>query len=301
MGYFEAKDTTDVVERFAPSPTGSLHLGHAFSAFVAWEAARQAKGRFYLRVDDLDQTRTRSEHVESIFEDLRWLGLHWDGEAMFASQQRNRHNQALQTLIDRDLVYACQCSRKEIEAAVGAPQEGADHPPAYPGMCRDAQIELDGPSVALRLNMARAIDALGGEAKLEELGFDELGEGPAGETGHIQLSAASLKHGLGDIVLRRRDGMIAYHLAVVVDDWSQQISHVTRACDLFSSTPVHRLIQALLDLPTPLYRHHRIIRDASGRRLAKRDGDMALSTLRSQGVSPAQIRELVSLPSIVTE
>lgn len=284
-----------VVERFAPSPTGALHLGHAFSALTAWEAADRAAGRFLLRIDDLDHTRCRPQFVESIIQDVRWLGLMWHGEILHQSRRTSEHLRTIEALRAKGLVYPCTCSRQDIQNAAGAPQEGAETFPPYPGTCRDRPFTPDQEPRALRLNMRKAISLLGGGDAVRALSFEELGEGPGGETGKIPLDAGQLIDEIGDIVLRRKDGAIAYHLAVVLDDAFQGVSHVTRACDLFSSTPVHRLLQVLADLPTPIYRHHRIIRDKEGRRLAKRDGDMSLAVLREAGATPADIRALVGI------
>ena len=277
------------VERFAPSPTGALHLGHAFSALTAWRAARSAGGRFLLRIDDLDPGRCRAEHVEGIFAALGWLGLDWDGPVLHASSRRAAHLAALETLAARDLVYRCTCTRRDIAAAAQAPQEGGGPDgPVYPGTCR-ARPPDPGRPAALRLDMARAVAALGGPGRVAALSVDEIGAGPAGESGRLPLDPAALVAGAGDIVLRRRDGAIAYHLAVVLDDAHQGVTHVTRGQDLFPATPLHRLLQALLGLPSPVWRHHRLIRDAAGRRLAKRDGARDLLALKEAGATPGDI------------
>lgn len=281
-----------LTDRFAPSPTGELHLGHAFSAWLGWSGARACGGRFLLRMEDLDQGRTRSDYADAILRDLAWLGIDWDGEVLFQSSRIGAYETALAALETRGLTYRCACSRRDIAEAASAPQEGA--PPAhgpdgivYPGTCRDAPVG-DGPA-AVRLDMARAIEALGGLAAVARLGFVETGAGPDGETGRIALDPAALVAGTGDIVLRRRDGAPAYHLAVVVDDAFQGITRITRGRDLFAATPVQRLLQALLGLPEIEYRHHRLIRDASGRRLAKRDRDLSLARLREDGATPREI------------
>ncbi|MGF1445151.1 MAG: tRNA glutamyl-Q(34) synthetase GluQRS [Pikeienuella sp.] len=288
-----------VVERFAPSPTGRMHLGHAFSALTAWRAARAAGGRFLLRLEDLDRSRVREEFARGIEEDLAWLGIDWDGPVLRQSTRVGAYRAALDHLRAAGLVYACRCSRRDIAAATAAPQEGADLPsgpdgPVYPGTCRGLGLaEADGH--ALRLDMARAVDALGGTRAVEALGFEEIGAGPRNEQGRIALAAARLTEQIGDVVLARRDGAVAYHLAVVVDDAHQQVSHVTRGEDLFTATEIHRLLQALLGLPVPIYRHHRLIRDAQGRRLAKRDDARALASLRAEGITPSEIRARLGL------
>jgi glutamyl-Q tRNA(Asp) synthetase len=303
MGNAAADTTAEIterlhVERFAPSPTGLLHLGHAFSAHVGWHAARMAGGRFLLRIEDLDQGRVRPEWTEGIMRDLGWLGLPWDGEVLHQSARRHAYRVALDDLATRRLTYVCTCTRRDIAEAASAPQEGAPihgpDGPVYPGTCRGRFRPSDGPR-AVRLDMAAAIDALGGPAAVDALGFTELDRGPGGETGTVRLSAARLLAECGDIVLGRRDGAPAYHLSVVVDDAHQGVTHVSRGRDLFPATPVHRLLQALLGLPTPLYRHHRLVRDESGRRLAKRDDARAIAAYRASGLGPAEILQLAGV------
>lgn len=274
-------------ERFAPSPTGRLHLGHAFSALTAHEAARKTKGRFLLRLEDLDAGRVRLEFEEGILEDLAWLGIEWDEPPLRQSARADAYATVLSDLKARGLAYPCFCTRREIGAA--APQEGAPDGPAYPGTCRhakDAEARAAREPHALRLDMRRAIAALGGQGVVRKLSFKEVGT----RKGKHLLDPAALTESTGDVVLGRKDGAAAYHLAVVLDDAFQQVSHVTRGEDLFDATPLHRLIQALLGRPTPIYRHHRLIRDEAGRRLAKRDDARSLATLRAEGVAAAEVR-----------
>ena len=282
-----------VVERFAPSPTGRLHLGHAYSALIAFRAARAAGGQFLLRMDDLDPARTRQEFIDGVYEDMRWLGLDWDGAVYVTSRHTIAHQKALQRLHDLGVIYACQCTRKDIQMAVSAPQENTDQPPLYPGTCRGKDIPHSQPNVALRMDMARAIGVLGGAAAVNELSFSERDAGPNGETGQIHLNTDRLLSEVGDVVLHRKDGSIAYHLAVVIDDDIQGVTCVTRGRDLFDSTPIHRLLQALLGLRVPQYRHHRLIRDDLGRRLAKRDGDRSIASFRDAGLTPQDIWALL--------
>lgn len=288
-------------ERFAPSPTGPLHLGHALSAWLGWRAARLAGGRFLVRIEDLDEGRVRAEWTEAILSDLAWLGIAPDGPVLHQSARMDAYRTALADLAMRRLSYACTCTRRDIAEAASAPQEGTPgFPPAgpdgsvYPGTCRGRFRPTDGPH-AVRLDMAAAIEALGGPAAVEALAFTELDRGPAGETGTVRLSAERLIAECGDIVLRRRDGAPAYHLAVVVDDAYQGVSHVTRGRDLFAATPIHRLLQALLGLPTPVYRHHRLVRDEAGRRLAKRDDARAIAAFREAGLTPAEVLALAGV------
>lgn len=285
-----------VVERFAPSPTGPLHLGHAFSALTAHDAARAAGGRFLLRIEDIDAARCRPPFEAAIFDDLAWLGLRWETPVLHQSARRPAYAAALAALEARGLLYPCTCSRRDI--ALSAPQEGAAGPdgPPYPGACRGrtfADVRAAGTPHAVRLDMGRAIDALGGAAAVAALGFEEIGAGPAGEIGRLLLDPEALRDTIGDVALARRDIGTSYHLAVVVDDAFQGVTHVTRGCDLFTSVPLHRLLQALLRLPVPVWRHHRLIRDESGRRLAKRDDARALGLVRAEGASSDHIRVML--------
>ena len=288
-------------DRFAPSPTGELHLGHAYSALVGWRAARAAGGRFLLRIEDLDQGRSRPEFVEGITRDLAWLGIAWEQPVLFQSTRLPAYHAALDRLTRLGLTYPCTCTRQDIAEAVSAPQEngysagpaGPDGP-VYPGTCR-GRSHRPGETAAIRLDMDKAITALGGPDAVAALHFEELDAGPSGETGEIHLDPEALIAATGDVVLARRDGAPAYHLAVVIDDADQGVTHVTRGRDLFSATPVHRLLQALLGLATPAYRHHRLIRDASGKRLAKRDHANSLAQLRSEGWQPEDILRRIGL------
>ncbi|MFK7943605.1 MAG: tRNA glutamyl-Q(34) synthetase GluQRS [Paracoccaceae bacterium] len=283
-------------QRFAPSPTGPLHLGHAFSAWLGWSRARAVGGQFLLRLEDLDTTRVRQEWTALIKEDLRWLGLNWDGPVLEQSTRLDAYERALAQLARQGLVYACNCTRSDIKDAIAAPQEGGEPlmgPDGfiYPGTCRNASHTQDAGS-ALRLDMAKAIGILEPESSLL---FSEQGSGPDGETGDIRIQPHSLIAETGDIVLRRRDSAPAYHLAVVVDDAHQGVTHVTRGEDLFSATPVQRLLQTLLGLPTPAYNHHRLIRDDAGKRLAKRHDAQSIATYRKSGLSAADVRSLAGI------
>jgi glutamyl-Q tRNA(Asp) synthetase len=267
--------------RFAPSPTGPLHLGHAFSALTAWRLAIAEGGRFLVRIEDIDRARCRPEWEAAILADLAWLGLSWPEPVMRQSGRMPAYRAALEALRRRGLVYPCTCSRRDIAAALAAPQENAPRPSVYPGTCRGRR---DAPEAAAwRLDLARALETAG------PLAFVETGE----QAGEHAVDPARLLAETGDVVLARRDIGVAYHLAVVVDDAAQGITHVVRGMDLFEATPLHRLLQALLGLPVPVWHHHRLIRDERGRRLAKRDDARAIARFREEGLSPEAVRALL--------
>jgi len=280
-----------MITRFAPSPTGLLHLGHAFSALTAWERARAAGGQFLLRIEDIDTPRCRPEYEAAIYEDLRWLGLDWPAPVLRQSDNLPAYRAALDRLGALGLTYPCSCTRGDIRAALSAPQEGAEpvfgpDGPVYPGTCRGRSMADRRPGDAIRLDMAKAMALAGG------LGFDE--SGPA-HRGRHEIGREAMIAEVGDIVLARRDIGTSYHLAVVVDDAAQRITEVVRGEDLFAATSVHVLLQKLLGLATPAYHHHRLIRDATGTRLAKRDDARAIRRYRDEGATPAEIRRMVGL------
>jgi glutamyl-Q tRNA(Asp) synthetase len=280
--------------RFAPSPTGFLHLGHAYSALVASERARTAGDRFLLRIEDTDRARVRSEYEAAIYEDLAWLGLDWERPVLRQSDHLADYEAALARLVGMGVTYPCRCTRADTQAALAAPQEGAGSrltdAAVYPGTCRGRDHTERGSGEALRLDMARALHLLRDKGGLE---FTETG---AAHKGRHRIDPGWMVSRVGDFVLARKDiGAASYHLAVVVDDARQGITEVTRGLDLFEATFVHRLLQALLDLPTPDYHHHRLIRDENAKRLAKRDDARAIRAYRDQGLGPADIRRLVGL------
>jgi glutamyl-Q tRNA(Asp) synthetase len=273
-----------IVTRFAPSPTGLLHLGHAYSALLGWHAARDTSGKFLLRIEDIDASRCRAEFVTTIMQDLLWLGLDWDGDVRHQSQHLADYIAAIERLKDMGVIYPCFCTRAaikaEIDAAGGAPH-GADGP-LYPGTCRklspaesNRRMQM-GEAFALRLDTAKAA------AKAGKLFWEEQGRG------RIRAEPATQ----GDVVLARKDAPTSYHLAVTVDDALQGVTLVTRGTDLFPSTHIHRLLQALLGYATPIYRHHELLTDISGRRFAKRDNAVSLRALREDGRSPKEVRAL---------
>ncbi|MBK4217261.1 tRNA glutamyl-Q(34) synthetase GluQRS [Paracoccus caeni] len=274
--------------RFAPSPTGLLHLGHAYAALIAAQEA--SPGQFLLRIEDIDRDRCKPEYEAAIYDDLLWLGLDWQHPVMRQTDRMDAYQDALTQLAP--LCYPCSCRRGDIRAALSAPQEGAL--PAgpdgliYPGTCRHRPMDETGPDDVIRLDTARAFDALG----IENLSFRD--ECILPDQDHI-LSRDEFLDGIGDVILSRRGMGTSYHLAVVIDDAEQGITHITRGKDLFDSTWIHVLLQKLLKLPTPIYHHHRLIRDDSGKRLAKRDDARALRHYRDDGTTPAQIRQMLNL------
>ena len=271
-----------------------MHLGHAYSAMLAHDLAQARGSTLILRIEDTDTSRCRPEYEAAIYEDLAWLGLRWDTPVWRQSDRLEAYQQALDRLIAAGLCYPCSCSRRDIRAALSAPQEGApqNDPGAapYPGTCRHRAMSDRSASDAIRLNMAKAVTYVGDGGKL---GFFEAG--PANPGTHY-IGTQRLLDQIGDIVLAKRDARTtAYHLSVVVDDAAQNITCVVRGQDLFEATFIHRLLQALLSLPTPDYHHHALVRDDAGKRLAKRDNARAIATLRAQQQTPADIRRRVGL------
>ncbi len=278
------------VTRFAPSPTGFLHLGHAHAALFAWRRARVGGGKFLLRLEDIDPGRCRPEFSSAIEEDLGWLGLDWDGPVLVQSRHLAEYRAALDRLEARGLLYPCFCTRadilREIEQAAAAPH-APDGSPLYPGLCRAlpsaqraARIAAGEPH-AWRLDMARALASVA-----MPLDFDEAGEG------RIRCQPERF----GDVVLARKDAPASYHLCVTHDDALQGVTLVTRGIDLKPATDLHRLIQALMGWPAPAYAHHPLLTDAAGRRLAKRDRAATLRDLRRQGTSPREVRARAGSP-----
>lgn len=289
--------------RFAPSPNGWLHLGHAFSAIFAFETARALHGRFLLRIEDIDLGRCRTEYVQGIYEDLAWLGLEWEKPVRRQSEHFADYEAALKRLRDLGVVYPCFATRKEISDAIAASGIGTarwpvdpDGAPVYPGLYKDiSKIEQnrlmwEGHSYAWRLDtekaLARAVQLTG-----RPLTFREEGSGPEGESGVLPIDPLVF----GDPVIARKDVPTSYHLAVTVDDAIQGVTLVTRGQDLFPATYVHRVLQVLLGLPEPRYHHHALVRDAGGRRLSKSARDMGLRELRARGLTPGDVRRLAGL------
>jgi len=283
------------VFRFAPSPNGELHLGHALSALDGYEQARAAGGPFLLRIENIDIGRTRPEFVAGIFADLRWLGLEWEEPVLFQSQRMDAYRAAAARLEDLGLLYPCFATRSQIEAAVMDGASDPDGAPLYPGLWKGrtaqeiAGMRAAGESAALRIDMAAA----------SKLAAEKLGGAPltfvemAGDGARQAVEAHPERW--GDAVIVRKDVPTSYHLAVVVDDAWQGVTHVTRGGDLYAATDLHRLLQVLLDLPEPTYRHHRLMVDETGRKLAKSAKDTSLRSLREGGISVAEVRRLIGL------
>ena len=289
------------VFRFAPSPNGYLHLGHAYSALLNFDCARRAGGRFLLRIEDIDAVRCRPEFEAAILQDLEWLGVAWEQPVRRQSEHLASYREAVEELSARGLIYPSFESRGEI--AKLAAQRGAADPggaswpcdpdgvPLYPGTAKflspgeRAGLLQSGVPYALRLDMTAAC------AHAADLGWTERGEGPDGQTGLV----AARPQAWGDVILARKETPTSYHLSVVIDDALQGVTDVVRGEDLFWSTSVHRLLQRHLDLPAPVYRHHRLVRDAAGQKLSKSTRATGLRELRAGGATPADIRRLVGL------
>jgi glutamyl-Q tRNA(Asp) synthetase len=285
------------VFRFAPSPNGHLHLGHAYSALLNFDRAREVGGRLLLRIEDIDATRCRPDYETAIYEDLAWLGIAWETPVRRQSEHLADYRAALEKLAALGLVYPAFESRAEIARLVAAREADGPWPrdpagaPLYPGAAQAlpsgerARLISSGAPYALRLDMAAAC------RRVASLTWTELGEGPDGERGHVPARPQAW----GDVILARKETPTSYHLSVVVDDAIQGVSEVVRGQDLFHATSVHRLLQVLLGLPEPAYRHHGLIRDEAGRKLSKSSRSTGLRELRAAGATPSAIRELVGL------
>ena len=287
------------VFRFAPSPNGYLHLGHAYSALLNFDLARQSGGRFLLRSEDIDPARCRPEFEAAIYEDMAWLGVHWEQAVRRQSEHIADYRCALNKLARLGLVYPSFESRAEIARLVAERERQGPWPrdpdgaPLYPGAAKQlseaerAQLMASGAPYALRLDMAAAA------ARAGQISWTEQGEGPAGETGRIFTRPQVW----GDVILGRKETPTSYHLSVVVDDTIQGVSEVVRGRDLFHASSVHVLLQRLLGLPLPIYRHHCLIMDEAGHKLSKSTQATGLRELRAAGATPADIRRMVGLPS----
>lgn len=281
------------VTRFAPSPNGLLHVGHALSAIIAHDVARKNGGRFLLRIEDIDIERRRPEFVTAIFEDLDWLGLTWEEPVLVQSEHFSEYLAAADRLIQMGLLYPCFATRSEIAAAADQEKIDPDGAPRYPGLWRGASAEnvgarmAAGESPALRLNMEGALKALKAKRGDAPLTFIEVAE-----DGTQQTMTADPER-WGDAVIVRKDVPASYHLSVVVDDARQGVTHVTRGQDLLAATDLQRLLQELLDLPEPVYSHHRLIKWSNGLKLSKSNQDMGLRVLRQEGATADDIRRVI--------
>ena len=282
------------VFRFAPSPNGELHVGHALSALVGYEQAKAVGGRFLVRIEDIDIGRSRPEFVDGVFDDLRWLGVAWEEPVVFQSARMPAYRAAAERLEALGVLYRCFASRSEIEAAAGAVRD-PDGAPLYPGLWRDrhqrdvADALAAGRPCALRIDIAKACRVATSLLAGCPLTFVEVGAGRAREVVEARPER------WGDAVIVRKDVPTSYHLAVVVDDAWQGVTHVTRGRDLYAATGLHRLLQVLLGLLQPVYCHHRLIVDDCGRKLAKSARDTSLKSLRERGVSADEVRRLIGL------
>jgi glutamyl-Q tRNA(Asp) synthetase len=281
------------VTRFAPSPNGLLHVGHALSAIIAHDVARKNGGRFLLRIEDIDIERRRPEFVTAIFEDLNWLGLTWEEPVLVQSEHFSEYLAAADRLIQMGLLYPCFATRSEIAAAADPAKTDPDEVPIYPGLWRGASAEnigqrmAAGESPALRLNMDGARQALRAKRGDNPLTFVEVAEDGTSKTRTAEPQR------WGDVIIVRKEVPASYHLSVVVDDARQGVTHVTRGQDLLPATDLQRLLQELLDLPEPVYSHHRVIKWSNGRKLSKSNQDMGLRVLRAEGATADDIRRVI--------
>lgn len=274
--------------RFAPSPTGPLHLGHAYSALLAFDMAQARGGTYLLRIEDTDTDRARPEWEAQIYDDLHWLGITWPEPVLRQSDHLAEYDAAMMQLAARGLIYPCSCSRSDIRAALSAPQEGVPPSPVYPGTCRGRPMSSRKPGDALRLDLRKALTQVSPPLHYQETGTSAPGP--------RRVTATDLLEETGDAVLGRKGiDTVSYVLASVLDDARQDITHVVRGEDLVPITGLQVLLQDLLGLPRPVYHHHPLIRDAAGKRLAKRDDARSLLTYRAQGCTPGDIRALVGL------
>ncbi len=295
--------TAPPVFRFAPSPNGYLHLGHALSALDGYEKAKQASGRFHLRIEDIDTARSREVYIAAIFEDLAWLGLTWEVPVLQQSQHFPRYLAMADKLTALGVLYPCFATRSEIAAAAAANPTALDPDgaPLYPGLHKHLSLEdialrrARGEQAALRVDVEKAIALAGRKLDGQPLTFTEI------DSAGLQHTLNATPQIWGDAVIVRKETPASYHLAVVADDAFQGVTHVTRGRDLFAATGLHRLLQVLLDLPEPLYSHHRLLLGPDGRKLAKSAGDTSLRDLRNSGARLSDIRRIVQLENAPNE
>lgn len=283
-----------MITRFAPSPTGPLHLGHAYSALLAYDMACAAGGQFLLRIEDIDQSRARPAWEAQIYDDLHWLGIRWESPVLRQSDNLDTYFRAIDQLWWDRLLYRCDCTRANIQAALSAPQEGAYGPDGiiYPGTCRNTQEMRDHYPQTPPRDAALRLDLTTYPNGLAPFTFNDTIKG---ETTFTLKQAQSE---IGDFIVGRKDSGTSYHLSVVLDDAAQGITDVVRGEDLFEATKIHVMLQRLLGLPTPTYHHHRLIRDDMGKRLAKRDDARAIAKYRAEGATPNGIKQMVGLAAV---
>ena len=283
-----------MITRFAPSPTGPLHLGHAYSALLAYDMACAAGGLFLLRIEDIDQSRARPAWEAQIYDDLHWLGIRWESPVLRQSDNLDTYFRAIDQLWWDRLLYRCDCTRANIQAALSAPQEGAYGPDGiiYPGTCRNTQEMRDHYPQTPPRDAALRLDLTTYPNGLAPFTFNDTIKG---ETTFTLKQAQSE---IGDFIVGRKDSGTSYHLSVVLDDAAQGITDVVRGEDLFEATKIHVMLQRLLGLPTPTYHHHRLIRDDMGKRLAKRDDARAIAKYRAEGATPNGIKQMVGLAAV---
>ncbi|NQZ71693.1 MAG: tRNA glutamyl-Q(34) synthetase GluQRS [Dinoroseobacter sp.] len=288
------------VTRFAPSPTGPLHLGHAYSAAIGFLRARKKAGQFLLRIEDIDQSRSRDHWENQIYDDLSWIGLTWQPNVMRQSKRMPEYQKAIRKLGKLGLLYPCSCTRGDIKQALAAPQEGTpkNGPDGliYPGICRHRSISDARSNDAIRLNIKQAVQYLDKGKELKKVAFSETG--PIYD-GLYSLADIDFTTQVGDFVIARRDMGTSYHLSVVVDDHASGVTEVVRGADLWEATPIHRLLYALLDIPAPAWHHHDLIRDTEGKRLAKRDDARSIKSFRDAGDTPEQVLAHVGLDGVL--
>jgi len=283
------------VFRFAPSPNGHLHLGHALSALVTWEAARAMGGRCLLRIEDIDIGRCRPEYERQMLDDLAWLGLVWEEPVRRQSEHFSTYREAATKLENMGLLYPCFATRKEITARTSDGECDPDGAPLYPGLHKELSVEeiasrkAAGEPFALRIDMPKALECTSEMTSLP-LTFEAFDP----KSGKTQSTRADPSR-WGDAVITRKDVPTSYHLSVVVDDALQGVTHVTRGQDLLAATDLHRLLQVLLELPAPLYHHHGLLTDDAGRKLSKSARDMSIASLRADGATPKDIRNMAGL------
>ena len=277
------KKNNEIIERTAPSPTGGLHIGHVYSVLTAYENARQNHGLFKLRIEDIDFNRCKLDFEKEIIANLSWLGVSWNGKIMRQRNRKKYYLSAITQLMNEGLLYPCSCTRADIQKVLAAPHPNEKLNQIYPGTCRGRQPTK--PIQALRLNIAKAKKIY----SKQKLYFIESGHSTNYSLEDRVITMESLENQFGDVIIARSDINTSYNLAVVLDDASQKITHVTRGDDLLAVTPIQVLLQKLLSLPTPIYHHHKLLYDASGKKISKRSSNETVSSLKAEGISAEEV------------